>query len=627
MSLEDLKTIVKEAPLSRVVGQYLPLKKNGHYYTALCPFHSDSNPSLIVNDQRKMFMCFACDTGGDVITFVQKYKNIDFLDSLREISKILGLDFNSFNLGKKEKNPKLENAKKLLEIVSKIYFSIGKEGSSHHFGDFTKDRELPKNWVETFQIGFSRNRSTINNYIETFENLKTKNILQKLALELGLIKRDRNNPNKFYDTFRDRIIFPIWDQFGSVQGFTSRAIHPNQKPKYLNSPASFLFDKKNLLYPLHLSKPKMREKDQVIICEGNMDAIALHKNGFKNSIAIMGTSLGDSSLSLIKNITRNIFLCLDNDPAGLKATKKINNQFMSIGIIPNFIDLGPYKDPDEFLTKEGNLAFEEKIKSSAPFLDKMINDLTSKSEEGDTEGKISILNKVFEVISPLGKDLSATERIISIAKKLGFQSNPLKIEESYITYLQGIKTPHNALSKKPSTPPPIQKQEVEKNLLPKSAKQKVHIPRSERAFIKIASQHPELLLSNDFSEILDLVVNTEVQRYISRLRNLIYEIEDREYHSFVEGLMMGEETPIEIKEIVGAALYQLAPRSVEEKVRNRFFSDIKIELKRDSLKRDKKSFLEKLKQLSSDEEIKNIMNQLYKIENDLQSLKSQKAHI
>ena len=111
MSLEDLKTMVKEAPLSRVVGQYLPLKKNGHYYTGLCPFHSDSNPSLIVNDQRKMFMCFACDTGGDVITFVQKFKNIDFLDSLREISKILGLDFDSFNVGKREKSPKSFDAK------------------------------------------------------------------------------------------------------------------------------------------------------------------------------------------------------------------------------------------------------------------------------------------------------------------------------------------------------------------------------------------------------------------------------------------------------------------------------------------------------------------------------------
>ena len=627
MSLEDLKTIVKEAPLSRVVGQYLPLKKNGHYYTGLCPFHSDSNPSLIVNDQRKMFMCFACDTGGDVITFVQKFKNMDFLDSLREISKILGLDFNSFNGGKKEKSPKLENAKKLLDIVSKIYFSIGKEVSSTHFKAFAVERELPEDWIDAFQIGFSRNRSTINSYIETFENTKTKNTLQKIALELGLLKRDRNNPNKFYDTFRDRIIFPIWDQFGSVQGFTSRAIHLNQKPKYLNSPASFLFDKKNLLYPLHVAKPKMREKDQVIICEGNMDAISLHKNGFTNSIAIMGTSLGDASLNLIKNITKNIFLCLDNDPAGLKATKKINNQFMSIGIIPNFINLGSYKDPDELLTEEGPSSFEEKIQNSIPFLDCVLNDLTSKINENDTESKINTLNKVFEVVSPLGKSLSATERIISISKRLGFQSDPLKIEESYITYLQDSRKPYGAPSKKVASISPVQKQEVEKKRPSKPIKQKVNVSRSERAFIKIASQHPELLLSNDFSEILDLVVNTEVQRYISRLRNLIYEIEDREYHSFIESLMMGEETPIEVKEIVGAALYQIAPRSVEEKVRNRFFNDIKIELKRDSLKRDKKSFLEKLKTLSSDEEIKNIMNQLYKIENDLQSLKSQKAHI
>ena len=300
---------------------------------------------------------------------------------------------------------------------------------------------------------------------------------------------------------------------------------------------------------------------------------------------------------------------------------------MSIGIIPNFINLGSYKDPDELLTEEGPSSFEEKIQNSIPFLDCVLNDLTSKINENDTESKINTLNKVFEVVSPLGKSLSATERIISISKRLGFQSDPLKIEESYITYLQDSRKPYGAPSKKVASISPVQKQEVEKKRPSKPIKQKVNVSRSERAFIKIASQHPELLLSNDFSEILDLVVNTEVQRYISRLRNLIYEIEDREYHSFIESLMMGEETPIEVKEIVGAALYQIAPRSVEEKVRNRFFNDIKIELKRDSLKRDKKSFLEKLKTLSSDEEIKNIMNQLYKIENDLQSLKSQKAHI
>ena len=620
MSLEDLKVIIKETPISSIIGHYLPTKKNGNYHTSLCPFHQDKNPSLTINDEKQMFMCFACDTGGDAITFVQKYKQLDFIESLKEISLLLNLDFNTFHKDKKY-SPKLKNAKKLLEAANRIYNQIGCKGPPAHFENFLRERKLSKENREMFQIGFSQKSNTIKNYIETFQDEKTKNLLIDLALELGLIKRDKKNPKTFYDTFRDRIMFPIWDQFGSIQGFTSRSINNFQKPKYLNSPASLVFDKKNLLYPLHLAKNSIRSNGHIIICEGNMDAIALHKNGFDNSVAIMGTAFGDQSLKLIKNITTNVYLCLDNDAAGKKAMKKINLQFLKLMIVPKFIDLSPYKDPDDFLSHLGPEAFQSRIDQGQAYIDHLTSIILKENISETSEERLATLNKVFEVLAPLGTTLSALERIMECSKKIGLKSAPLQIEESYKKFLLGNVKKAPPLDQGP--PPEPQKKPL-KQQVKGPAQPKIKISRSERLLIKGIVQRCELLTHNDFAEILDLVVNTEVKRYISRLTNLIFEIEDREYHSFVKALMMGGEFPLEIKEIAGVALYQLSLERIEDKVKSRFFSDIKIELGKDSLKNKKKLFMKSLKESSSEEESKAIMNELYRIEQNLQNLKSKK---
>jgi DNA primase len=625
MSLEDLKTLIKETPISSIVGQFIPLKQNGHYHSGLCPFHPDKNPSLTVNDEKQMFMCFACDTGGDVITFVQKLKQIDFIESLREISSLLNLDFNNFY---KEKNssPRLKSAKKLLEAVNKIYGQIGENASSPALKNFLRERKLSKEDCQKFQIGYSQKTSTIKSYIETFKDQSQKKFLIDLALEIGLIKKDKKKINEYYDSFRERIIFPIWDQFGFIQGFTSRSINNFQKPKYLNSPSSLIFDKKNLLYPLHLAKSSIKKEGFLIICEGNMDAIALHKNGFCNSVAIMGTALGDRSLQNLKNITQKIFLCLDNDTAGHKAMGKINQEFLKIMIVPKFIDISPYKDPDELLSKEGPKTFNERIHQARPFIDILIENLLNEKIAKTFEQKLEILNEVFQVLSPLGTSLSAIERIASATIDLNLKSDPLQVEKSYKAYL--AKKGKSSLSA-PSFSMKQQKRITnEKKGLqkPKDIKraQKINVSRSERLFIKGIVQRPELFFHNDFSEVLDLVVNTEVQRYISRLKNLIFEIEDTEYHHFVENLMSGGDFPLEIKEIAGAALYQLSPKEIEDKVKNRLFASIKIELRKDSLKNEKKSLLGKLKEPSTEGGPKNIMNKLYNIEQNLQKLKSQK---
>ena len=238
MALSDLKDIIKETPLSQIIGGYIPLKIKGNVIEGICPFHPDHHPSLKVNDQKKLFMCFACQTGGDAITFVQKFRGIGFVDALKEIAGLLSLDFKSFEEEKKL-SPKIEMAKKLLSRAVKIFIK-----SSHPaFENFLKNRNLDRDTVDKFQIGFAPGNNVLYHYLQTIKDPKEKEFAIEVAVEIGLLKKEPN----FYDTFRDRVMFPIWDRNGNVVGFTSRALFDYQKAKYMNSPASLIFDKKNIL--------------------------------------------------------------------------------------------------------------------------------------------------------------------------------------------------------------------------------------------------------------------------------------------------------------------------------------------------------------------------------------------
>ncbi|MCP4459827.1 MAG: toprim domain-containing protein, partial [Cytophagales bacterium] len=222
----------------------------------------------------------------------------------------------------------------------------------------------------------------------------------KAAKEIGII-RDNKHGKGHYDFYRDRVMFPICDHSGKVRGFSSRAVLPDQKPKYLNSGESFIFDKGNILYGFNLAKNHIRESDSVILVEGNMDAVTLHQYGFKNSVATMGVGLSQNSARLLSNMTKNIYLAMDSDPAGLKAMTKINEEFLAHGKTAKFIDFSPEKDPDDFLNKIGRLELLERIEMAPTFIDHLIKNEIPNPIPENTDRKLEILNKVFQIIKPI----------------------------------------------------------------------------------------------------------------------------------------------------------------------------------------------------------------------------------
>ena len=641
MSLDELKVKIKEEiPISSVIGNYLSIKKSGSSLLSLCPFHSDSKPSMHINDTKKMFKCFACDAAGDAIGFVMKYRNLDFVDALKEICQKQGINFDSYQEDKKS-NPKLDMAKKILTKSAQLYRKTATTHKFSPYDDFIKKRGLSEEIAGVYNLGFAPAKNSICDYLGSIPNEKEKSFALSIAEELGLIKRDRNNNEAHYDTFRDRIIFPIWDQFGQVIGFTSRAIRDDQKAKYMNSVDSFIFNKRNILYGFHLAKNAIREMDAVILVEGNMDQVALYNNGFHHTVAVMGIALGAPSLERLLGMTKNIYLALDTDGAGFAAMERINRQLAANGVVAKYLEFSPQKDPDEFLQVQGKLALQAKIDDAIPAFDILLDKILPEKLPEVLDRKLEILNRAFEIMSPLRKHLAASERVASLAKRLGLKAEPAQIVKTYEEFLEKIEAKEKATARfqpKLKTAEPmaeldenengdhypglsaleISELELQSKVL---ALPKIILSKTEKLLVQELVQLPALFSEEKTLELLDLVSSDEVKKYIGKVRKVILEIDEGEYSSVVSNLTSSQEYSPELREAVSSALFKYKVRELDTKTKSKILSDLKTKLQMELLK-NKKDEIKKLQLVcESDEEMNKLLQSLSELEVNMQALK------
>jgi len=574
-----------------------------------------------------MYKCFACTAAGDSIKFVQEHRKLDFIEALKEICNKNGISFESYQESRKT-NPKIEMAKKLLQKTTILYRKISQTKKFPAYNDFIINRKLNEETANLYSLGFATGKNSLTEYLQTITDPKEKEFAINTALEIGLIKIDRNDSTKNYDTFRDRIIFPIWDPYGQVIGYTSRATLPKQEPKYLNSKESFIFKKGEILFGFHLAKTFIRQLDYVLIVEGNMDQIALYHHGFKNSVAIMGTAMSQNSIERILNLTKNVFLALDSDDAGLSAMKKINHQFMEKGIIPKFIEFLPEKDPDEFLKAEGGLKLQEKINEAISALDYIINKLIPDKIPEVLDRKIELLNKAFEFVQPLGENIAATERISSFAKKIGLSSDFASIIRNYQEFLKknentrAIIVPKSPISDEKNT---LEDEIIFENeeILEESEKKVAFIPltKIEKLILQETVQKPALLIADNIDELLDLITHPEVKNYIENLSRIILEIDENEYVAVVSSHIQNSSYTSEFQEIILGAIFNYKAKEIEKKVKQKTIEDLKIKLMIEKLMLKKQELIEQQKKCETDFELNNILTELTKVERELNQLK------
>ena len=352
MQTLDLKEQVRAAnDLASLVSEFTTLKKAGIRLKGLCPLpgHSEKTPSFTVSEDLQLYYCYGCRRGGDVFSFISQVKSLNFRESLEFLANKAGIKIDRSNYVDK-------TYLKLLKINSLAceYFKKSLKSLSENHGAkiYLKKRGV-LDVAEEFGLGFAK-----DNWQGLLDHLKGEDI--KLLESLGLIRK--NKTGGYYDLFRNRIIFPIEDSKG-VLGFGGRTISEDDNVKYLNSPESKLFQKGTILYGINKAVGFIRSSDMAILVEGYMDVISMHRQGFKNTVGVMGTGLTDHQALLLRKYTKNVVLLFDSDEAGLTAAKRSLGVLLNAGLYPKILKL-PFKDPDETLKKKGAKWLKENLGQS-----------------------------------------------------------------------------------------------------------------------------------------------------------------------------------------------------------------------------------------------------------------------
>ena len=621
MAFEQLKDRIRETPISSIISHYMSLNKKGANLEGLCPFHPDSKPSLKVNDAKGMFKCFVCGAGGDAITFVKDFTKVEFVDALKDIAGKLGLPFEEFQKEKK-KNPRVEMAFRVLNASVKLYRKVAAQ-NPEPYSAFIEKRKLNEESIEKFQIGYAPGNNSLLKYLESVPPSDI-DFAQQTAMDLGMVKYNETR-DSYYDFYRDRVMFPIHDHSGQIRGYSSRAVLPDQNPKYLNSGESFAFDKGAILFGYYFGKNQIRQLDQVIIVEGNMDVIMMHQFGFHHTVGTMGTALSDHSIRLLSHMTKNVFLGMDSDAAGKKAMKKINADFMSLGILPKYLSFEPAKDPDEFLLLEGRLALIERQEKAPTLLDVLIAEVIPEKISDNLEIKLQALQRVFELLAPLKEHLAATERVVSVAKDLGLKSDSATILQDYREYLSRQKEkayPTHEKAKILTTEEEIEKEEQQQSDERQiSVQESGPLSKPEKVFLREIVCHPEFLTHPNRDEFLAYIGHNEVKRLFQWLVKIYFEIDEAEYVPIVQDELQAGGYSKEIKDIATDALFNYGNK-YNEKVVQRMLKDYKVMLRMDQLRNKRKALVDRQKTSHTQIEVDQLMIEISKLDREIHNLKN-----
>ena len=399
-----------------VIDKRVTLKKAGANYLACCPFHQEKTPSFTVSPSKQFYHCFGCGEHGSAISFLIEYEGLTFVDAITELANSIGLKVPNDAPQKIEKSTEYSNLEEVIKIASIFYQKQLRESSKAI--NYLKSRGLTGEIAKEFSIGYAP---------EGWQNLQIpfKKYEDKILVKAGLVVK--NEKGKYYDRFRNRIIFPIYSDKGKVIGFGGRVIDSEDTPKYYNSPETPLFQKSYELYGLLSSRKAIREKAYVLVVEGYMDVVGLAQNGIKNVVATLGTATTAFHIKKLMRYTQEIIFCFDGDNAGRAAAwRAMNNSLISVTdtIQLKFLFLPDGHDPDSFVRQNSTKDFELLVKQSIPLTEYIIKYLTKNNDLVTSEKKVKFLNE----IRPILKEMNAPKLLLLFKKRISELIN-LDIEE------------------------------------------------------------------------------------------------------------------------------------------------------------------------------------------------------
>ena len=396
--------LLARTDLTDVVASRISLKKTGQNYSALCPFHNEKSPSFSLNPNKQFYYCFGCGAGGNAISFVMEHDRLDFVDAIEVLAKDAGMEVPREQGAPDRYEQNAELLKRLSESSQFYQQQLTQHPDKKKATDYlSKDRGLSGQIAKVFGLGYAP-----SGWDNLLKKVGTRAESQEQLLLGGMLIEKKDQPGHYYDRFRDRIIFPIRDSRGRVIAFGGRAFG-DEKPKYLNSPETPVFQKSQELYGLFEAKQNTPILDQIIVVEGYMDVIVLAQHGITNAVATLGTSVNSQHIRKLFKLVSKVVLCFDGDKAGRSAA--IRGLEAALPVMQDekqvrFLFLPEGEDPDSLVRKEGKEAFNHRLEDASSLSHVLFDHARNQVTLGDEEGEAQFARNAMEMISQIPKELT-----------------------------------------------------------------------------------------------------------------------------------------------------------------------------------------------------------------------------
>ena len=594
-SEKEIQKLIDNLDIVQVIGEYVNLKKAGSNYKGLSPFKDEKTPSFTVSPVKNIFKDFSTQIGGNVISFYMKINDVSFIQAVEELSRKYNIPLKK-NREYRTINQEIERKK----AINKEYYEIMNEAQIFFREniekypealEYMKERDFTIEEIRKFGIGFANSSRD-----ELFQHLLKKEFPEEKIIELGLIKRNENG--EIYDSFRNRVIFPIYNINSQIVGFGGRIIEKNTNlPKYLNSPDSPIFKKGNELFGIKHQGENIRKKGFAMLMEGYLDVLTAQKNGFENAVASLGTALTEEQAQLLKKYTDKILISYDNDEAGKNAIIKAGYILKKYDFdVKCLVIDGNEKDPDEFLRKNGKKAFIEVVKKSEEIFDFLTKEASKDLDLNDISGERKFIERLKPFFSNVTNNLNKNLYLQRLSANFGI--NEFVLEEE-------LKNLPNKTSK-------MKKRRIYENQKVQYKKQKrdLYIELEEQTLIYILEFYKSEkekcieLLNKEFSHPI-------FNELIEKLKTIDFDIMkidkidiSEENREIVTNLKLRADNDIKDKEIYFREIYSgWFEREIDEERQ-------KTEEENDRIKKiELKKILSKLKNINKISEIEKLYNE------------------
>lgn len=428
---ETVQAVRDNTDIVELINKYVPVKRAGSQYKANCPFHNERTPSFNINVQRQYYHCFGCGASGDAISFVMEYENLPFTEAVRKLAADAGIPIIEEEFDPAE-NKKKKYRSRLIQLHNEscdfMHNLLMQSPEAKHGREYLKSRGYGADMAKRWKIGWMP--ENLNDFTQWAKSNKYK---AKELIDGSLAGfKDTENPGKgIYIKFRNRLMFPIMNDYGDVIAYSGRQlIHDPKSGKYVNSNETTLFKKSSVFFGLDKAKKAIGKENFALLCEGQMDVIACHEAGVNNCLAGLGTAITTSHAKILKRYTKNAVLCFDSDTAGNKATERAFIEFSKQGMSVKVVTLPEGEDPDSLIQKNGTEAFKEYISKATDFLDFKFTTAQQKINFNDVQQKSQFAHELTSLIAIIPDKVTRDAYIQQISSRLAIGSTEIRSQVS-----------------------------------------------------------------------------------------------------------------------------------------------------------------------------------------------------